>query len=156
MSIAHFNTPTSGGKTRFTRDFPCPVCRGSEDNARHQGTRCAGFLSGNWIHCTRDEFGAGCRHHAKSSPPTWSHKHKGPCPCGVEHNPSDFVLAIKPATLLRPKTVHATDLKAIDAARFGARQEITGGQKAERLEARRVLVLSDRSGQRLCGSRTAR
>ncbi len=43
---------------RFTKDNPCPVCRGYEQQGRGQGKRCHGFRSedGNYAYCTRDEW----------------------------------------------------------------------------------------------------
>jgi putative DNA primase/helicase len=78
---------TSGQRKRFKGDFVCPVCKGTEDEDRGQGTRCFGYLSGGSIVCTRED-------HANQAPfvPTangYRHNAKGPCPCGKEHAPSD-------------------------------------------------------------------
>ena len=45
---------------RFTRDNPCPICRGYEQAGRGAGKRCHGFRSedGNFAHCTREEWSA--------------------------------------------------------------------------------------------------
>ena len=51
------------------------------------GRRCAGFIQGDWIYCTREEFGAGCHRHPTTSPRAWSHRLRGKCKCGSEHNP---------------------------------------------------------------------
>ena len=51
------------------------------------GARCFGFISGDWIHCTREDQSAGCEFHASSN--TYSHRLRGPCKCGVEHSPGD-------------------------------------------------------------------
>jgi Virulence-associated protein E len=77
----------NGQLKRFKGDFACPVCKGTEDEHRGQGTRCFGYLSGNSIFCTRED-------HANQAPfvPSASgyrHNAKGPCPCGQEHSPVD-------------------------------------------------------------------
>ena len=74
-----------GEKTRFTRDHPCPICGGCEDDPRGASQRCWGFISGKWAHCTREEFASGCTFHAGSE--TYSHRLYGQCLCGTEHNP---------------------------------------------------------------------
>jgi hypothetical protein len=85
-------SPSSGQPIqRFTRESRCPVCGGCDEDPRGNGKRCVGFVSGDWIHCTREEFGTGCKAHPNASPPTWSHRLKGPCPCGTEHNPADHL-----------------------------------------------------------------
>ncbi|MDQ2787125.1 MAG: hypothetical protein M3Y58_19210, partial [Chloroflexota bacterium] len=45
---------------RFTRDNPCPVCRGYEQMGRGKGKRCSGYRStdGNFAYCTREEWSA--------------------------------------------------------------------------------------------------
>jgi putative DNA primase/helicase len=90
-SNGHVSTNGSNGLIRFTRDFPCPVCGGCQEDPRGRGVRCAGYKSadGEWIHCVRDELAGKCKHHPKSQ--TWSHRAKGPCPCGKEHAPADLV-----------------------------------------------------------------
>ena len=50
-----------------------------------------GIIQGDWIYCTREESGRGCKHHPTTTPPTWSHRLRGKCACGVEHNP-DLVI----------------------------------------------------------------
>src|SRR5262245_29103599 len=72
---------------RFTKGKACPVCGGSETDDRGVGKRCYGFISGEWIHCTREDFANGCTFHSGSD--TFSHRLKGKCLCGVEHNPAD-------------------------------------------------------------------
>ncbi len=81
---------TSNGQPlqRFTRERPCPVCGGCPDDPRGAGKRCAGFIQGDWIYCTREEFGAGCHHLPTTSPESWSHRLRGKCKCGSEHNPA--------------------------------------------------------------------
>lgn len=75
-----------GGLIRFTRGRTCPVCGGCESNRRGQGQRCHGFISGDSIHCTREEHAGKCEFHAGSG--TYSHSAKGACPCGEEHGPA--------------------------------------------------------------------
>jgi len=59
---------------RFTRDTPCPVCRGYEQAGRGQGKRCHGFRSedGNFAYCTREEWsGAALRYDENAG--AWVH-----------------------------------------------------------------------------------
>lgn len=73
----------NNGPIRFTHDKPCPVCHGSEDDPRGNGERCFGFISGQYIHCTREDFANNCDFHAGSS--TFSHRLQGKCRCGQVH-----------------------------------------------------------------------
>lgn len=103
------STPSVNGhaKQKFTRGVTCPVCGGCENDRRGGGKRCFGFISGDWIHCTREDCSPRCKFHAASS--TYSHRLKGKCHCGVEHNPGDppthpFVGPPRPsAKKLRPR-----------------------------------------------------
>jgi Protein of unknown function (DUF3987) len=70
---------------RFSHGVACPVCGGSDDDQRGNGTRCYGFRSGEWVHCTREDFGGGCDFHQGSN--TFTHRLHGNCRCGVEHGP---------------------------------------------------------------------
>jgi hypothetical protein len=74
---------------RFTRGSKCPVCGGSDDDPRGQGTRCHGFISGDkkTIFCARQEHARECRFDQASN--TYAHNASGPCPCGKEHAPAD-------------------------------------------------------------------
>jgi AAA domain len=74
------------GIQRFTHGRKCPVCQGSDNDPRGQGNRCHGFISGEWVHCSREEHAGRATYHLQSQ--TWSHKATGSCPCGVEHAPS--------------------------------------------------------------------
>jgi hypothetical protein len=76
----------TSSKIPFTRGRSCPVCGGSESDHRGQGTRCFGFISGDWVHCSREEHAGKARFHSQSK--TYSHKASGPCPCGQEHAPA--------------------------------------------------------------------
>ena len=77
----------NGEITRHTKARPCPVCGGGDQDARGQGTRCFGFISGKWIHCSREEHAGKARYLEKSK--TYLHVAKGPCPCGKEHAPGE-------------------------------------------------------------------
>jgi hypothetical protein len=70
---------------RFTRGRKCPVCGGSDNDRRGAGVRCHGFVSGEWVHCTREEHAGRAKFHSQSQ--TYGHRAKGRCPCGVEHAP---------------------------------------------------------------------
>jgi hypothetical protein len=80
--------PSSNGQSikRFARGQPCPICGGSDSDRRGQGQRCSGFISGDWVHCSREEHGGQAKFHAESR--TYSHRPTGPCPCGIEHAPA--------------------------------------------------------------------
>jgi hypothetical protein len=79
---------TNGQKKRFIGDRKCPVCGGCESDDRGTGKRCAGFIAGRIVFCTREEHGSGCLRRDTTSPETWEHRLHGPCPCGTEHNPA--------------------------------------------------------------------
>jgi hypothetical protein len=79
---------TNGQKKRFIGDRKCPVCGGCESDDRGTGKRCAGFIAGRIVFCTREEYGSGCLRRDTTSPETWEHQLHGPCPCGTEHNPA--------------------------------------------------------------------
>ncbi len=89
---------TSNGqpRQRFTHGVVCPVCGGCENSPRGQGIRCPGFIQGDWIYCTREEKSAGCKHHPTTEPPTWSHRLRGKCLCGKEHNPDLVMVTRRP------------------------------------------------------------
>lgn len=72
---------------RFEHGRKCPVCGGAAGDPRHQGVRCHGFMTDEWVHCTRESLGGGARHYPQTQ--TWAHKRRGKCPCGVEHAPGD-------------------------------------------------------------------
>lgn len=73
---------------RFKGSLKCPICGGSDDDKRGQGSRCYGFLSddGAYAHCTREDH-AGAIPQTRAG--TFGHKLRGPCKCGVEHNPAE-------------------------------------------------------------------
>jgi putative DNA primase/helicase len=108
----HVSTNGSAGMIRFTPEFRCPVCGGCDSDPRGRGVRCAtGFMSADreWIHCGREEHARGCR--LDPSGRTWTHKAKGPCPCGKEHAPADW----KPTKASRPKKLPPS-FKTLDEA----------------------------------------
>lgn len=76
------------GPQPHSRKAPCPICGGHRDQQPGKGVRCFGFVSsdGEWVHCTREELAGRAKFHDKSQ--TYSHKLRGRCPCGVEHNPA--------------------------------------------------------------------
>jgi putative DNA primase/helicase len=73
-------------RVRFTKGQMCPVCGGSESDRRGDGQRCHGYIEGDWIHCSREEYAGNAR--PDRSGTTWSHKAEGSCPCGKEHAPA--------------------------------------------------------------------
>jgi 5S rRNA maturation endonuclease (ribonuclease M5) len=83
MSGAHSIRPGD----RHSAAHPCPVCGGYDDLRRGAGERCIGFVSGDFIHCSREESAGLAKPHPASQ--TWSHKASGPCPCGYEHRPAE-------------------------------------------------------------------
>lgn len=70
---------------RFTKQRPCPICRGYDDAPRGTSRRCFGFLSSDreYAHCTREEI-AGDLERSQSSE-TFAHRLNGTCGCGVLH-----------------------------------------------------------------------
>jgi len=83
MSAAPKNTPI----VRHSAARPCAVCEGHDGMPRGQSGRCHGFVSGDYVHCSREEHaGAGNAYHERSQ--TWSHRAEGDCPCGQEHQPA--------------------------------------------------------------------
>lgn len=71
---------------RYTPNTPCPVCGGNERLPRGHGQRCAGFLSGDYAHCTREERSRGLPLDEKTNPPSYLHWLGGPCRCGEDHD----------------------------------------------------------------------
>jgi hypothetical protein len=71
---------------RFTRQRPCAICGGHDQNPRGQGKRCHGFISedGEWAHCTREEHAGDAPYNDKSG--AFVHKLTGDCKCGVRHD----------------------------------------------------------------------
>ncbi len=80
---------SNGRTTRFTSSDPCPVCGGSDRDARGQAQRCHGFISDDrkTIFCARPEHAGQARQDSGSQ--CYAHNAKGPCRCGKEHAPAD-------------------------------------------------------------------
>jgi putative DNA primase/helicase len=78
---------STNGPVRFINGERCPICGGEDDDARGTGTRCFGYASRGWAHCTREEFAGRAEFNASSL--TYGHRLKGDCPCGVEHSPAE-------------------------------------------------------------------
>jgi predicted transcriptional regulator len=78
---------------RFTRNRPCPICNGYDTAPRGKGVRCSGFLSDDeeWAYCTREEYAGRLEANQKTSPPTYAHRMRGECRCGVTHSPAGVV-----------------------------------------------------------------
>jgi len=71
---------------RYTPTNPCPICGGHERLARGHGQRCAGFLSGDYAYCTREEYADGLPLDERTEPPAYLHWLAGECNCGTEHS----------------------------------------------------------------------
>ena len=71
---------------RFTRNSPCPICRGYDNQGRDSGSRCYGFLGedSQYAHCTRSELAGAIKQNGGSS--GYAHKLEGPCLCGTSHS----------------------------------------------------------------------
>jgi len=78
---------------RFTASNPCPICGGHPDMPRGKGERCVGFRSSDpdYVHCSREEYANGLAANEKTSPPTYVHRVKGGCKCGVFHDLGEVV-----------------------------------------------------------------
>ena len=81
------NTAANSSRKRFVGDFKCPICNGVEDDPRGNGSRCFGYLNGQYIYCTRPDHAGKLEFNPKSS--SYRHNAKGPCLCGIEHAPDD-------------------------------------------------------------------
>jgi len=75
-------------KHRFSSSNPCPICGGYPSLPHGQGVRCTGFVSAvpNYVHCTREEYANGIPLNEKTTPPTYVHRLKVGCRCGVVHD----------------------------------------------------------------------
>jgi hypothetical protein len=65
-----------------TADDPCPICGGWERMPRDRGTRCSGYIDGDFICCTREEHAGRLAQNAGGA---YAHKRFGPCLCGKQH-----------------------------------------------------------------------
>jgi len=88
----HPRNADDGVMVRFTNGVTCPICGGCEHDPRGNGTRCWGFKTDDWAHCTRVEFANGCDYNDKSE--AFVHKLKGKCKCGVNHGPDQLILPL--------------------------------------------------------------
>ena len=73
--------------TRFKGNVKCPVCAGCEDDERGDGSRCFGYLNGEYVYCTRENHAGKCEYVPGSN--AYRHILKGECLCGVTHSPAD-------------------------------------------------------------------
>lgn len=101
---------SQGQEQRFTDDFRCPICDGSPTDPRGQGQRCYGYLTEDWVYCTREERANGAQF--EPSKGAYIHKARGACKCGVEHAP-DPEPARKPK---RGRLVLVAEYPYLDAA----------------------------------------
>lgn len=94
---------------RFTREFPCPVCRGFREDRQHKGTRCWGYMTTNqkYAICEREEL-------AGPLPlGDWGYRHylAGPCHCGQSHDGGAIYRPTyspnKPTPITRPKPIES-------------------------------------------------
>ena len=72
---------------RFNKRNPCPVCGSHPGVPQGTGQRCAGFFSddGRCAYCQRTDM-AGALPISNTSPPTYAHRLKGECGCGLRHD----------------------------------------------------------------------
>jgi AAA domain len=82
-------TSANGHISPFRGSILCPICGGTEDDARGSGKRCHGFLSSDrqYAHCSREEHAGNAACEPNSN--TYAHRLKGPCLCGQEHAPAE-------------------------------------------------------------------
>jgi len=75
----------SGAIERWTRRTRCPVCGGSQDDARGKGVRCSGYRSsdGDYLYCSREEHAGGLSVYGNTD--CYLHRASGPCKCGTTH-----------------------------------------------------------------------
>lgn len=73
---------------RYTEAKPCPVCGGHPEMERGKGTRCHGFLSGQWAFCSREEQAGNLEPDAAG---LCKHRRVGDCPCGDVHGEPEMV-----------------------------------------------------------------
>lgn len=82
--------PSVSSEQRFTREHPCPVCSGGNDDPMGHGIRCYGFLSadGKYARCTRGEYAGKLtleKDFDTNALSAWVHYLAGPCRCGADH-----------------------------------------------------------------------
>jgi hypothetical protein len=91
MERKNHMTQAVTSRDRPTRRDPCPICQGGQNDAQHQGVRCAGFRSrdGRFAFCTREEY-AGRLALTDTSPPSYRHALQGQCGCDREHGAGSY------------------------------------------------------------------
>ncbi len=80
-------TATTNGWIRFKSPTRCPVCGGTEDDPRGNGSRCYGGMGEKAIYCTREDHSQGCEFNASNR--AYRHRRFGRCPCGQEHGQAE-------------------------------------------------------------------
>lgn len=70
---------------RYAKGRRCPICGGSDKDARGRGKRCHGFVSndGAYAHCSREEHAGAITRTTDGN--TWAHRLTGSCKCGTTH-----------------------------------------------------------------------
>jgi len=70
---------------RFVDGRRCPICGGSDNDARGYHMRCHGFVSGDggYVHCAREEKSPGIDRNAAG---LFAHRLDGECKCGISHD----------------------------------------------------------------------
>lgn len=91
---------------RHTRARPCPVCGGCEREERGKGTRCHGYTTDGYTHCSRAEHAGALDAHEKTR--LYVHRLTGECRCGTTHDASTRTTSTKSATGATSKRVVAT------------------------------------------------
>src|SRR5215213_8250379 len=77
---------------RYSRQNPCPVCRGYPAMASRTVSRCWGFLASNGrlAFCTQAEFAGGCPFNDGAS--AYVHSLVDACACGQHHSHDSSVM----------------------------------------------------------------
>lgn len=91
---------------RHTRQHPCLVCGGADQDPRGKGRRCHGFTSndGVWVHCSREDMAGALSPDANN---LYTHRIGGSCRCGTEHtHTGPRHNAIRPAAVARREVAH--------------------------------------------------
>ena len=96
--------PTTASRVRHTREYPCTVCGGFDQEPRHEGRRCGGYRQGAWDHCTREEHAGTAQFNERSN--TYSHRVAGPCPCGAEHSPGPTKGSVEKGQIVKIYAYH--------------------------------------------------
>jgi hypothetical protein len=105
---------------RYSAEHPCPVCGGHSRLAQGQGVRCFGFVgTDGWCLCTRE---GGGNAPYKDTAQGWSHRMRGPCPCGNTH--AEESGAMPPPRRSAPAPAPRAEVRELGEAR-GAEIEAT-------------------------------